>query len=82
MLKEFREKTFDKTVKTSATVLIDFLEDNIARQDIANNLTRADVEAIRIALSQHMENPGLDPAQLIKMAKEELALRDAIDPFF
>lgn len=82
MLKEFREKTFDKTVKTSATVLINFLEENIARQDIANNLTRADVEAIRIALSQHMENPGLDPAQLIKMAKEELALRDAIDPFF
>ena len=82
MLKEFRERTFDKNVKTSATVLIDFLEKNIARQDIANNLTRADVEAIRIALSQHMENPGLDPAQLIKMAKEELAIRDAIDPFF
>ena len=82
MLKEFRDKTFDKSVKTSATVIIDYLEENISRQDIANNLTRQDIEALRLALSRHMKNPSIDPAKLIAMAREELAIRDAIDPFY
>lgn len=82
MLKEFRDKTFDKSVKTSATVIIDYLEDNISRHDIANNLTRQDIEALRIALARHMKNPSIDPAKLIAMAREELAIRDAIDPFY
>lgn len=82
MLKEFRDSTFNHDVKTSATVIIDYLEDNIARQDIANNLTRQDIEALRLALSRHMKNPTVDPAELIRMAKEELRIRDAIDPFF
>lgn len=82
MLKEFRDRTLDQSVKQSASVVIDFLEENIARQDIANNLTRNDIEALRLALTRHIKNPTIDPAQLIKMAKEELAMRDAIDPFF
>lgn len=82
MLKEFRDKTFDKSVKTSATVIIDYLEENMSRQDIANNLTRQDIEALRIALARHMKNPSIDPAKLIAMAREELAIRDAIDPFY
>lgn len=82
MLKEFRDKTLNHDVKTSATVIIDYLEDNIERQDIANNLTRQDIEALRMALSRHMKNPTVDPAELIRMAKEELRIRDAIDPFF
>ena len=82
MLKEFRDKTFDKSVKTSATVIINYLEENISRQDIANNLTRQDIEALRLALSRHMKNPSIDPAKLIAMAREELAIRDAIDPFY
>ena len=82
MLKEFRDKTFDKSVKTSATVIINYLEENISRHDIANNLTRQDIEALRLALSRHMKNPSIDPAKLIAMAREELAIRDAIDPFY
>lgn len=82
LLKEFRDKTFDKSVKTSATVIIDYLEENISRHDIANNLTRQDIEALRIALARHMKNPSIDPAKLIAMAREELAIRDAIDPFY
>lgn len=82
MLKEFREKTFDKSVKTSATVIIDYLEEHIAKHDIANNLTRQDIEALRLALARHMKNPSIDPATLIRMAREELAIRDAIDPFY
>ena len=82
MLKEFRDKTFDKSVKTSATVIIEYLEENISRHDIANNLTRQDIEALRIALARHMKNPSIDPAKLIAMAREELAIRDAIDPFY
>ena len=82
MLKEFRDRTLDREVKASASVIIAYLEDNIARHDIANNLTRADIQALRIALAQHIKHPHLDPAKLIQMAKEELALRDAIDPFF
>ena len=82
MLKEFRDRTLDREVKASASVIIAYLEDNIARHDIANNLTRADIQALRLALAQHIKHPHLDPAKLIQMAKEELALRDEIDPFF
>ena len=82
MLKEFRDRTLDREVKASASVIISYLEDNIARHDIANNLTRADIQALRLALAQHIKHPHLDPAKLIQMAKEELAMRDAIDPFF
>lgn len=82
MLKEFRDRTFDKALKQSASVIIDYLQDHIARQDIANNLTRQDIDALRMALSRHMKHPTIDPALLIKMAKEELSIRDAIDPFF
>lgn len=82
MLKEFHDRTNDREVKASANVIIAYLEENISREDIANNLTRADIQALRIALAQHIKHPHLDPAKLIQMAKEELALRDAIDPFF
>lgn len=82
MLKEFRDRTIDREVKASANVIITFLENNIAREDITNNLTKEDIQAMRIALSQHIKHPHLDPAKLIQMAKEELSLRDAIDPFF
>lgn len=82
MLKEFRDTTLNREVKASASVIITYLEDNIARQDIANNLTRADIEALRLALAQHIKHPHLDPAKLIKMAKDELAMRDEIDPFY
>ena len=82
MLKEFRDTTLNREVKASASVIITYLEDNIARQDIANNLTRADIEALRLALARHIKHPHLDPAKLIKMAKDELAMRDEIDPFY
>lgn len=82
MLKEFRDRTFDKALKQSASVIIDYLQDHIARQDIANNLTRQDIDALRMALSRHMKQPTIDPALLIKMAKEELSIRDEIDPFY
>lgn len=82
MLKEFRDRTVDKAVKQSASVIIDYLQDNIARHDIANNLTRQDIDALRMALARHMKQPSIDPALLIKMAKEELAIRDEIDPFY
>lgn len=82
MLKEFRDRTFDKALKQSASVIIDYLQDHIARHDMANNLTRQDIDALRMALSRHMKQPTIDPALLIKMAKEELSIRDEIDPFY
>lgn len=82
MLKEFRDRTFDKALKQSASVIIDYLQDHIARHDMANNLTRQDIVALRMALSRHMKHPTIDPALLIKMAKEELSIRDEIDPFY
>lgn len=82
MLKEFRDRTFDKALKQSASVIIDYLQDHIARHDMANNLTRQDINALRMALSRHMKHPTIDPALLIKMAKEELSIRDEIDPFY
>lgn len=82
MLREFRDRTIDREVKLSATVIIDFLQDHIERHDIANNLTRSDIEALRYALREHIAHPHLDPAKLIQLAKEQMAIRDAIDPFF
>ena len=82
MLKEFRDTTLNSEVKASASVIITYLEDNIAKLDIANNLTRADIVALRLALARHIKHPHLDPAKLIQMAKEELAMRDEIDPFY
>lgn len=82
MLKEFRDRTCDKALKQSASVIIDYLQDHIARHDMANNLTRQDINALRMALSRHMKHPTIDPALLIKMAKEELSIRDEIDPFY
>lgn len=82
MLKEFRDRTFDKALKQSASVIIDYLQDHIASHDMANNLTRQDINALRMALSRHMKHPTIDPALLIKMAKEELSIRDEIDPFY
>lgn len=82
MLREFREKTIDKSVKTSATVIIDYLENRIQSEDMANHFTRADIEALRLALKDHMKRPFMDPAKLIAMAREELRLRDAVDAFF
>lgn len=82
MLKEFRNRTFDKAVKTSATCIIDYLENSLARQDMNTGLTSLDIKAMRMALREHIKHPYLDPAKLIEMAKSELRIRDAIDPFF
>lgn len=82
MLKEFRDKTINKEIKVSATIIIDFLQEHIERHDIANNLTRSDIEALRYALREHIAHPNIDPAKIIELAKEQMSIRDEIDPFF
>lgn len=82
MLKQFRDTTFDKSIKTSCTVIIDYLENKVTSSDMANNLTKNDIAALRLALKRHLKNPTIDPAVLIRQAKEEMQIRDEIDPFF
>lgn len=81
-LKAYRDTTHDTTIRQSCDVIIDHLQQRMEHYDQANPITNHDVEAIREALRRHMEHPTIDPAVLIRLAREELRLRDAILPRF
>lgn len=81
-LKQFRDRTSEMAIKHSASTIITYLEERIARHDQSNPINVIEVEALRQALKRHMEEPWIDPALLIKIAREELHMRDAIDPFW
>lgn len=81
-LKAFRNTTFDTSVKTSCDVLIHYLENRVANNDQANPLTRAEIDALRHAIRLHVNHPTIDPAVLIRMAREDMKLRPGITPVF
>ncbi len=81
-IKAYRDTTHDITIRRSCEVIIKHLEDKLAHFDQANPLTNNDVKAMRLALRRHIENPDIDPAILIRLAKEELKMRDEILPTF
>ena len=81
-LRTFRDKTLDPAIRTSASTIITYLEERIAIRDQSNPISQIEVKALQRALRQHIEQPTLDPALLIKIAREELHMRDAIDPFW
>ena len=81
MLKEFRDTTHDMSIKRTAQVLIDYLENRIAVVDQTNPLNRSEMRILQRALRDHVDMPWIDPAVLIKLAREELRIRDGIDPF-
>lgn len=82
MLRDFRDSTLDAKVRQNCTALIDYLTYRVGHDDQTNPINRQDAEALQLALARHIANPSLDPAQLIKIARDELRIRDAINPFF
>lgn len=81
-LREFRDRTLEPAIKSSASTIIDYLETRIRHDDQSNPISHAEVKALQQALRKHIDMPWLDPALLIKLAKEEMQLRDALNPIF
>lgn len=81
-LKEFRATTLQTDIKTSATVLIDYLENRIQVDDMSTSLTRTEIEVLRRTLAEHIRRPHIDPTVLMRIAREELKLRDDLDAFW
>ena len=81
-LKQFRDTTQDTAIKKSAQVIIDYLEYRISHYDQTNPVNRHDMKILQMALRNHQDMPWIDPAILLRMAKEEMHLRDKIDPCF
>lgn len=81
-LKQFRDTTQDTAIKKSAQVIIDYLEYRLSHFDQTNPINRHDMKILQMALRNHQDMPWIDPAILLRMAKEEMNLRDKIDPFF
>lgn len=81
-LRLFRDRTQEQAIRTSASTIITYLEERIARHDQSNPINIIEVKALQQALKRHMEEPWIDPAVLIKLAKEELHMRDPINPFW
>lgn len=82
MLRSFRDRSTDTMIKQSCTVILDYLEHKVAVIDQSNPLNRTEAKALQRALAQHIKNPTIDPALLIKLAREELKIRDEINPLF
>ena len=81
-IKEYRNTSHDLSIRQACDVLIEELQRKMEHFDQSNPLTNHDVQALRIALREHIKHPTIDPAVLIRMAREELKLRAEILPTF
>lgn len=80
-LKQFRDTTHDEAIRKSTTVIIDYLENRISHYDQSNPINRHDMLVMQRALRDHIAQPWIDPAILIRLAREEMNMRDEINPF-
>lgn len=80
-LKEFRDTTHDTEVRRSADVIIKFLEYRISHYDQTNPINRHEMKVLQRALRDHMDRPYIDPAILLRLAREEMNIRDGINVF-
>lgn len=81
-LKRFHDTTHETSIKKSAQVLIDYLEYRISHYDQTNPINRHEMKVLQNALRQHLQTPWIDPAVLLRMAREEMKIRDEIDVFY
>lgn len=81
-LKAFRQTTHDESIRKSCDILIEYLTQRYHHFDQTNPLNRHEVNAMQLAVRAHIKRPTIDPAVLLKLAREEMRLRDGIDPFF
>ena len=80
-LREFREVTHDDEVRRACTAIIDYLTYRVQHFDATNPINRSDMMILQRALREHLARPHIDPALLIRLAKEEMQIRDGINPF-
>lgn len=81
-LREYRECTLDQHIRATCTILIDHLAARIERADQTNPITRAEVNAMREVLGMRTRGCTIDPALLLRLAREELHLRSEIIDIF
>lgn len=81
-LKQFRDTTYDVAIRKSASIIIEYLENRIGHYDQSNPINRHDMMVMQRALRDHIATPWIDPAILIRLAKEEMKMRDEINPFY
>lgn len=80
-LRQYRDQTFDAGVKQACTILIDHLTYRIQHFDTTNPRNRAEAQALQLVMKWKTAGVELDPAVLIKEAKELMAIRHEILPF-
>lgn len=80
-LKDFRESTHDESVRRSADVIIKYLEYRLEHFDQTNPINRHELKILQRALRDHIDMPYIDPAVLLRIAREEMAIRDGINVF-
>lgn len=82
MLKTFRDQTHETAIKNSAQLIIDHIEYRISHHDQTNPITRSEMRVLQRAVRDHLNMPWVDPAVLLRLAREEMKIRDGIDPFY
>lgn len=80
-LKDFRASTHDESVRRSADVIIKYLEYRLEHFDQTNPINRHELKILQRALRDHIDMPYIDPAVLLRIAREEMAIRDGINVF-
>lgn len=82
MLKEFRNKTVEKDIRTSSNQIIEYIEYRLKQDDMNAPMTREQVEELQTMLRLKIERPYLDHDKILKMARQEMKLRDEIEGFW
>ncbi len=82
MLKEFRDRTVEKDIRTSSNQIIEYIEYRLKQDDMNAPMTREQVEELQTMLRLKLERPYLDHARILKMARQEMKLRDEIEGFW
>lgn len=82
MLKEFRNRTVEKDIRTSSNQIIEYIEYRLKQDDMNAPMTREQVEELQTMLRLKIERPYLDHDRILKMARQEMKLRDEIEGFW
>ena len=82
MLKEFRDRTVEKDIRTSSNQIIEYIEYRLKQDDMNAPMTREQVEELQTMLRLKIERPYLDHDRILKMARQEMKLRDEIEGFW
>lgn len=82
MLKEFRDRTVEKDIRTSSNQIIEYIEYRLKQDDMNAPMTSEQVDELRTMLRLKLERPYLDHDRILKMARQEMKLRDEIEGFW